>query len=467
MKRVHSIRVRLTLATVLSVAVFGLLLGLAARGWIERDLQAGLRTFARHEAHELSSVVADATTPADVYAKRQTLDRLFPEEGVVSLDVWTPTGEMVVAYPPEGAARRAWPSGIEAARAGREALAELEPSGSGPGALRTAAPVHVNEELRWVVMASVRTDRAAKSLDQFTRFYLAGLVAFVFLTALGAYLLVSRALEPVRSLVQTAERLATQPDPIGRLEAPQEGSELAELVGLINRLLAKADLTVARLRRFTAHAGHELRTPLSRMRGEVEHALRSGSKAEGISALHGVLEEIDTQRNVLDALLELAHSGEPLDLSLQARLDVSELVREIGEEARHLPECETKTLELQVESGLEVLAHRPLIARALWNLIHNAISYSVLEGRIGVTLTATDGVARVEVENMPAEGLPPLGEDLFEPFARAEAASGIRSEGHGLGLPLTRAIALRHGGGLTGGNHAGGRAWVRLELPLA
>ncbi len=464
MRRLNSIRYRLTVATVASVWLFGLLLGLAARSWIERDLRASLRTFARHEAHEFTSALGDAKSPAEVLAKRDLLDRLFPEEGVVSLDVWSMDEEMVVAYPSSGAALRAWPSGLREALAGREPWEELTLPGH-PSALRTAAPISIEGQARWVVVASVRTDRVAKSLRRFTRSYLIGLVVFVVLSAGGAYLLVGRALQPVRSLVTTAERLVTESDPHGRLDLPQEGSELAELVTLINGLLARAEETVARLRRFTAHAGHELRTPLSRMRGEVELALRSGSKAQGVAALHGVLEEIDAQRNVIDALLQLAHSGEPIDLSQQDPLDLSALAEEIGEEAQHLPESEGRTIVLDVQPGLSVLGLRPLIARALWNLLHNAMAYSVPEGRVNLSVSREGKLVVAQVQNTPAAGLPPLSEDLFEPFARAEAASGIRSEGHGLGLALTRAIALRHGGKLVGGNHPDGRVWVRLELP--
>jgi len=464
MNRLNSIRFRLTVATVASVWLFGLLLGLAARSWIERDLRAGLKTFARHEAHEFKGALGDAKTPAEVLAKRDVLDRLFPEEGVVSLDLWSTDEEMVIAYPPAGAALRAWPSGL------REALAEREPweelaSPNQPSALRTASTVKIEGQVRWVVVASVRTDRVAKSLQRFTRSYLIGLLVCVVLSAGGAYLLLGRALEPVRSLVTTAERLVKEADPHGRLDLPQEGSELAELVTLINGLLARAEETVTRLRRFTAHAGHELRTPLSRMRGEVELALRSGSKAQGVAALHGVLEEIDAQRNVIDALLQLAHSGEPIDLSQQEPLDLSALAEEIGEEAQHLPESEGRTVALEVAPGLSVLGVRPLIARALWNLLHNALAYSVPEGRVDLSASREGENVVVRVENTPATGLPPLSEDLFEPFARAEAASGIRSEGHGLGLALTRAIALRHGGKLLGGTLSDGRVWVRLELP--
>ncbi|MBL4848075.1 MAG: hypothetical protein JKY65_21370 [Planctomycetes bacterium] len=465
MKGLHSIRVRLTAAAVLSVAAFALLLGVATRSWIERDLREGLRTFARHEAHEFASVVGDAKTRADLIAKRPRLDRLFPERGVVSLDLWAVNGELVLAYPPEGAAPRAWSAGLREALAGREPWEEHTIQGA-PPALRTATVISVAGEPRWVAVTSVKTDPVARSLSRFTRFYLLGVIVLVALSAGGAYVLVSRALLPVRSLVQTAERLAAQPDLQGRLDSLREGSELAELVGLINRLLTKAEETVTRLRHFTAHAGHELRTPLSRMRGEVEQALRSGSEAEGISALHGVLEEIDAQRSVLDALLELAHSGEPLDLSLQTPLNLSELVEEVAEEAQHLPECRTREVTLEVQPELRVLAHKPLIARALWNLIHNAISYSCEGGRISVRVSRGSDRALVEVENAPAEGLPPLGEALFEPFARAEHAGEIRSEGHGLGLPLSRAIVRRHGGDLTGGSRLDGQVWVRLELPV-
>ena len=462
----RSIRIRLTLASMGIVSVFGVLLGLVARGWIEADLREGLRSFAGHEMHELSSVVGAARTPADLAARREALDRLFPEDGVVSLAIWTWEGELALGYPDQAELHAPWPEGLAAARAGQVPWQE-EQIGSSPPHLRTAAPITGPEGPAWIVVAAVRTDHVESSLQGFTRFYGLGLLVFVGLGALGAYVLVSQALTPVLSLVGRAKQIAAEGEPLGRLEALPAGSELAELVQLINQLLAKADETVDRLRRFTAHAGHELRTPLSRMRGEVEQALRVGTPEEAVSALHGVLEEVDVQRQVLDALLELAHSGERFDLSVEPPIDLSALAEEILEEGALLLEDE-RELVAEITPDVMIQGHRALIARALWNLFHNATAYSPAGSRITIRVgVSAEGLAQVEVGNSLLPGMAPLSEAHFEPFARGDLSGASREGHHGLGLALTRAIASRHGGTLGGASRPDGTVSVRLELPCA
>lgn len=462
----RSIRGRLTLATVCSVAGFGLFMGLVARGWLDSDIRRGLLSFARHELHELGSVIGEARTVEDLDRQREALDRLYPEEGVVSLGIWSREGDLVLGYPGVPALHTPWPEGARAARAGAIPWQEEAPVLGFPARLRTATSLDVGGEPTWVLIVSVETETGEATVERFARSYAFGLALLVMLCALGAYLIVSQALKPVLSLVEAAQGITAGGEALGRLEPQAAGSELAELVLLINQLLADANATVTRLRRFTAHAGHELRTPLSRMRGEVEQALRLGSLDGAISALHGVLEEVDVQRQVLDALLELSHSGERFDLAEEPPLDLSQLAAEIAEEAEVLLEG-GRRLTSEVEPGVLIGGQRALIARALWNLLHNAASYSPAEGTISLRVTREGERGRVEVENALLEGMSPLEESHFEPFARGEAQGSRGGGHHGLGLALTRAIALRHGGQLCGGSRPDGTVWLALELPLA
>lgn len=457
----ESIRTRLTLAAVSAVTLFGAIVGLVARDWISRDLHSGLKQFAQHELHELSTAVGDARRPGDLEARRTALERLFPEDDLLALEVWTANGELAFGFPAGAAPLHGpWPEGLRSALAGGAPWVEHTPPDQAQY-MRTAT-LYQGEGQDWVLMASVRTGRVEDSVSQFTYYYSSGLLALALLSAGGAYFLVGRALEPVLSLVHHASNLAAEGERWGRLEVPGEGSELSELVGLINELLTRADETVERLRRFTAHAGHELRTPLSRMRGEVEQALRSGNPEERLSALHGVLEEIDVQRGVLDALLQLAHSGEVLDLAHEAQVELSALVEEIGEEARLLLD-EGRELRLDVQGEVVAPGQRPLLARVIWNLILNALSYSPPGSQLSVRLERVAGSVNLEVENALGPGLQPLEERLFEPFARGDRSGN--SEHHGLGLALARAIARRHGGELRGSTSESGRVRVWLELP--
>lgn len=460
---IRQVRTRLTVAALSVVSVFAALTGVVSFFWIEHDLRQSLREFALHEAEELSHVVSSAPDAATLRALGQPLEGLFPEAGVSALEVWTPEGELVWARPLGGAPLLGpWPEGLAAARAGGRHWTTFSPPDC-PESLRLARPVLVSGKPRWLVSVAVETRRVHESHTRFGLYYVGGLLVLLLVTASGTWVLVSRALSPVHDLVRDANALLAAGNFEGRLAPPQPGSELFELASLVNALLDRTEETIARLRRFTAHAGHELRTPLARMRGEVEQALRSESPGEAHSALQGVLEEIDVQRRVLDALLELAHDQELLALEDEPTLDISALSEEIALEAGELGSGRGLRVVRDLQAPLRVRGSRALLARVLWNLLGNAIKYAPPKGEIRVQAEATGGWAEVRVTNQRCEELPPMSDALFEPFARG----GDAGESHGLGLPLSRAIARRHGGSVQGRELAVREVELVLRLPLA
>ena len=459
----RQVRTRLTVAALSIVSLFGVLTGLVSFLQIDHDLRQSLRDFATHEAEELSNVVASAPDAESLLAVGQPLEGLFPEGGVVSLEVWTPKGELVWARPHHDAPLLGlWPEGLTAAREGRHVWSTISLPDC-PPSLRLARPVGSTPKPRWLVTVAVDTGRIGESHSRFSLYYVGGLLVLLLVTASGTWLLVTHALSPVHDMVRDANALVAAGHLEGRLAKPLPGSELFELATLVNTLLDRTEETIGRLRRFTAHAGHELRTPLARVRGEVEQALRSESPDEATSALQSVLEEVDVQRRVLDALLELAHDQELLTLDDEPILDLAALSAEIAFEAGELGATRGLRVTCQVPAPLLVRGSRALLARVLWNLLDNSLKYAGPEGAIQVEAEALAGWAEVRVMNQRSAELPPMSEVLFEPFARG----GNGRESHGLGLPLSRAIARRHGGGLTGSEATEGQVQLVLRLPLA
>ncbi|HBP22339.1 MAG TPA: hypothetical protein DEA08_31725 [Planctomycetes bacterium] len=459
----RQVRTRLTVAALSIVSLFAALTGLVSFFYIEHDLRQSLREFAIHEAEEVSNVVASAPDPATLLALGQPLEGLFPEDGVISLEIWTPEGELVWSRPRRDAPLLGnWPEGLAAAREGRRHWSTFSPPEC-PESLRLARPVSFSREPRWLVTVAVDVSRVHESHTRFALYYVGGLVVLLLVTASGTWLLVTRALSPVHDMVRDANALLAAGNFEGRLAPPLPGSELFELASLVNALLDRTEETIGRLRRFTAHAGHELRTPLARVRGEVEQALRSESPEEARTALQSVLEEVDVQRRVLDALLELAHDQELLALDQEPTLDLATLAEEIALEAGELGAARGLRVVRDLPAHLPVRGSRALLARVLWNLLDNALKYAPAEGEIRVEGEARAGWAEVRVTNQRSEELPPMSDALFEPFARG----GGGSESHGLGLPLSRAIARRHGGGVTGSERPEREVQLVLRLPLA
>lgn len=440
--RWHSIRLRLSLLSAGAVLLVAGVVGVVSELRLRTKLQEADQEFAEHEAMEVAHVLADAVDPAD--ARRRVLSaepRLFPEVGVEQLDVFTYGGAAVVTLP-EGAAGAPWVAGLQLARRGETPVEWFE-SQPGHASIRVAL-LDPHPDRRWLILARVDANRSEGSLRDFRRTLallipLAGLLSF-----LGSYGLVTLALNPLQRVVGDARALAREG--IGtRLATPPEGSELSELVLLLNVMLGRTEETMGLLRRFAGDASHELRTPLARIRGEAEVALRGQDPQAWQAALESVLEEAEGMHRLVAGLLELSRGEAPAGPG--ASCDLSGLCEDLAVEAMALGEARQVGFAARIEPGLSVPGRRELLARAVWNLLDNALKYTPAGERVQLSLTR-DGEQVALTVSDSGPGIPAdWRERVFEPFFRGDEARAA-TEGHGLGLPLSRTIVRRAGGEL-------------------
>jgi two-component system, OmpR family, sensor kinase len=262
--------------------------------------------------------------------------------------------------------------------------------------------------------------------------------AIALAAVLLAALLTRRELRPLARLVAAAGEIERTADVARRLPEPAAGDEIAQLTGVLNRMLASLERARDSERRFLADASHELRTPITTLRGNVEYAVRHGADPE-------VLQELarDAVRlsRLVDDLLVLEREGSVRELHPVA-LDrlVSEVVAAYGAPAG-VP-VEAGMLEpVTVEGDPEALR------RALGNLIDNAIVHGPAGGRVVVDLTQDRSRARLSVADEGSGPDPARAERLFERFWRGPEAG--ERPGSGLGLAIVAAITERHHGTVT------------------
>ncbi len=286
-------------------------------------------------------------------------------------------------------------------------------------------------------------------------------------TWFGAWWLSGSAVKPVHTIIEQAREIEGGTLD-RRISAYAEISEYRGLVEVLNTMLGRLQSAFASQRRFTQDAGHELRGPLTAMRGELEVALRrSRSEGEYREVLESSLEEVERLGRISDELLTLARSeGGEMAPRLEAR-PLEEAAQIAAERIR--PAFVEKGVVLETRAEGPVVVHHDfdLMVRVAWNLLDNALEHTPPGGRVRMTVRSEGSWATMEVSDS-GDGVPPEHRQrVFERFFRADEARGPRPggrQGTGLGLSIVRALAEAHSGvaEVADGELGGARFTVRL-----
>ena len=316
----------------------------------------------------------------------------------------------------------------------------------------------------------------AGSLDDVNRTVAMASVLFLILggsllLALGAAgaLITRRAFGAIDDVVRQAHRIGDAN--LGeRLPHPGTRDEIGRLVDTLNDMLGRIEHGMEAQRRFTADASHELRSPLSRLRTELELALRRPREpAAYVDTLHSSLEEVESLTLLVEELLVLAR----LDAGQERDAAETVSLNQLAEEAvrRLEPMARERRLRLSLDPAPPVAAQvaRGAASLALANLLDNALKFSPPDTEVRVSLRA-EVEAREAVISVSDHGPGIHGDDLPHLFERFYRGAGARSEatpGLGLGLALSQAVVHAHGGRIEASNEAGGEARFDMHLPLA
>ncbi len=281
------------------------------------------------------------------------------------------------------------------------------------------------------------------------------LAAFVLMTAVAALLTlwaVRRMMAPLRTLAVAAEALGRD---VNAPPLPEDGpAEVATAAAAFNTMAARIRLFVRDRTELLTAIGHDLRTPITRMKLRTEFI-------EDEEQRRRMLADLDEMEAMVSATLAFgrdATASEPV-----SPLDLAELLRTVLDEAADMrPELADK-IGYRGPAHLTVRARPLALKRALANLVSNAIAYGNA-ARVSVEQDAA-GMVRVVVED-DGPGIAPHEMDrVFEPFHRGEPSRNRETGGVGLGLPIARNILRAHGGDVTLANAAGGGARATVLLP--
>lgn len=296
-----------------------------------------------------------------------------------------------------------------------------------------------------------------------TALALAGPVVLL-VAAGGGYLLAGRVLAPVATITKLAARIGAG-DLSARLQLDLPDDELGRLARTFDAMLARIDDAFERQRRFTGDAAHELRTPLSLMRSQVDLALARPRSAtayrDALQAFDGDLERMTA---LVGTLLTLARSDVGQLVPERAPFDLADTIHLVREQYAAVAADAGVTL-VEETVATPIVADEDLLVQLLVNLIDNALAHTPAGGTITLGCRPWDGQALLWVTDTGHGIAPEHLNRVFDRFYRIDAGRTRQHGGAGLGLAICKAIAEAHRGGISLASTPEAGTQVEVVLP--
>jgi heavy metal sensor kinase len=312
------------------------------------------------------------------------------------------------------------------------------------------------------------TDRAIKVVLRHLLSIFAVMVPVVlFVSFSGGWLMAGMALRPVDQISRLANRISAQ-NLNERIPPREVRDELGELITTINGMIARLQSAFEQMRDFSASMAHELKTPLTILKGEAELALAKPPSPEETQRLVTTyLEETVRMSRIVDDLLTLARAEAGQMGIKKEPVKLNELIQELYEDAVILSASKQLTIRLEKNESAVVEGDEVRLRQLLRALIANAVQYTDPGGMVRITSRRIEDYVRVDVEDTGI-GIPPESLDkIFQRFYRVEEARSRARGGSGLGLSVAKWIAEAHDGTLSVQSTLGKGSCFTVRLPLS
>lgn len=326
-------------------------------------------------------------------------------------------------------------------------------------------PLMENGQLISILQVGAPLQESTAALNALFYILIFGIPLAVILASGVGWFLAKKALSPVDMVTVLARKIEAG-SLNERLDVSGPKDELGRLAKTFNDMIARLELSFKQMKQFTADASHELKTPLTVLKGEMEIALKTEKTVEGFKeVIKSSLEEIDKMSALVKSLLNLAK----LDSRVRLPNDNIKLDGIVEERFNQtLPMAKDKGIDMVMakKEGVVIMGDKIGIGQLLFNLIYNAIKYTPKDGRIEISLEQSDNWAIIKVIDT---GIGIAEEDLphiFDRFYRVDKARTTGAGGVGLGLSICKEIAEAHGGKIEVESEAGKGSVFKVYLPL-
>jgi len=359
---------------------------------------------------------------------------------------------------------------VEALNTANQGAARFETIGVGLSTYRLyTAPVKVNNIRTAIVQVVDTMDEQVRTLAGL-RSLLTWLIPLtLLLAAIGGSFLAGRALAPMTRVRRDVEKIIDQADLGHRVSSGLPDDEVGRLARTFDQLLERVQQAMDRERRFTSDASHELRSPLTVLKGEISVAL---SRERRLEEYHNTLMQleptVDDMIQLVEDLLTLTRAAGNKQIVSMSPLNIVGLVSTICDRLQIVATSKAITLQSSADRpSMIVLGDRIKLQRVFTNLIDNALRYTAKGGKVEVAVHNEGYSVHIDVRDtgrgISAEHLP----RLFQRFYRADSDRARDSGGTGLGLAIAQTIARSHGGRITVESTQGRGSCFTVALPLA
>jgi heavy metal sensor kinase len=333
-------------------------------------------------------------------------------------------------------------------------MRRLAASGQEPGdgcSIVLLAPLdHVDEEMAEVVKAILITVPITLGL-----------------AAALAYFLARKALSPVEQLRRRADAITAE-HLDQRLPLGNPADELGLLAQTINAMIERLDRSFSEVRRFTADASHELRTPIAVIRSEAELGIDTANNVdEAKERLASILEECNRLTFITEQLLALSREDAGMTGRSLEPVQLAPMLTDVIGVMQPLASGRSLVIESSGDGDVVVRGDEQRLRQVFYNLLDNAIKYTPGGGKIEVSQRQQNGEVVVDVRDTGI-GIPPTElRRVFDRFYRVNQGEGRGAAGTGLGLSIVQSIVAAHGGRVEVESKTGNGSVFRVSLPIA
>lgn len=277
----------------------------------------------------------------------------------------------------------------------------------------------------------------------------------LFVSVSGGWLLAGIILKPISDISHMAKRITAEN--LGeRIPERKVKDELGELIETINATIARLQTSFTEIRQFSMNVAHELKTPLTIMKGESELALtRNPSGDETQQLILSFLEETTRMSRIVDDLLTLAKADAGQAMLETHPVNFTRTINELFEDAQILAEPRNLKVELLQNDEAMINGDDARLRQLFRAILTNAVQYTDKGGTIRIQSLKSGGMVEVSVEDTGIGIAPEHLERIFERFYRVDQARTRTRGGSGLGLSIAKWIAESHGG------------WISVQSTLA